>query len=126
MDPYEAPKKIEPPSSKTEGKAPRDRYPLAHISALYLFVGCISLLGFLSFFLNWGFPRWCMLPGIFFYLATLTFTIWIHPIASLAYFFVRLRQGKLRPRHIVHAILSITLASIFTYCVFVLDFIITA
>ena len=115
------------PNSSESVKLVKSRYSGQFwASVVYLAIGSLAIIGFLDFFLQWNtILRVLFLLAIPFYILTITFTIWIHPIICVIYLITNSNCGLVSKKLVV-TISSFILASIFTYLVFGLGFIITA
>ena len=115
------------PNSSESVKLVKSRYSGQFwASVVYLAIGSLAIIGFLDFFLQWNtILRVLFLLAIPFYILTITFTIWIHPIICVISLITNSNCGLVSKKLVV-TISSFILASIFTYLVFGLGFIITA
>jgi hypothetical protein len=92
---------------------------------VYLSLGGLGLVGFLDFFMRWQSPFGILfLIAIPFYLLTLTFTIWIHPITCTIFMLTK-RRGCFSSSRVAITIASYCLATTFTYLVACKGYIIT-
>ena len=84
------------------------------LSLIYLIFGTLAVIGYIAVFNRWAEPlRMLFIISIPFYLATLTFTIFIHPIISIVYIVKRIKKSQsIRPL-IFHLVWSLLIAGTF-------------
>ena len=84
------------------------KYPL---SCIYLITGTLAVIGHISFFNQWPKPFvYLFIFSIPFYIAALTFTIFIHPVICV-FFLIKNKKHDLKTKHIIiHMIWSFIIA----------------
>ena len=84
------------------------------LSLIYLILGSLAVIGYIAVFNEWAEPlRMLFIISIPFYLATLTFTIFIHPIICMVYIVKRVKKSKTTRLIVFHLIWSILIAGAF-------------
>ena len=84
------------------------------LSYIYLIWGTLAVIGFIAFFERWPQPLLSLfILAIPFYLATLTFTILIHPVLCIAYFVKKVRAKNDAKPILMHLVWSLTISIIF-------------
>ena len=80
-------------------------------SLTYLILGSLSLVGYVAFFMGWPFPiRGLFILALPFYLASITFLIFVHPALCLVQL-VKTWQDSKKKVMFVHFIWSLAIAS---------------
>ena len=84
------------------------------LSLTYLILGTLALIGFIAFFNRWAEPLLSLfILAIPFYIMTLTFTIFIHPIICTVYLVRRSKKSQNTTFIKVHLIWSLLIAGAF-------------
>jgi hypothetical protein len=110
----------EPPKSDLERKSYTGSEGMKRrLSLIYLITKTLALIGFISFF--HGFPHPFLALFIFampFYLATLTHTIFIHPLTCLLLLIRKKLNRQSNTTVLIHLLWSLILAITFTILVY--------
>ena len=81
------------------------------LSLAYLILGTLALIGFIAFFNRWDEPLLSLFVlSIPFYIMTLTFTIFIHPIICIIYLIKYSKKSQNTTLIKVHLIWSLLIA----------------
>jgi hypothetical protein len=84
------------------------------LSLIYLIAGSLGVVGFLAFFNGWGKPLvFLYLLSIPFYLATLTYTIFIHPLICLFHLIIHIKRKQNKAKILIHLFWSLIIAIAF-------------
>jgi len=84
------------------------------LSLIYLILGTLAVIGYIAVFNRWAEPlRSLFMLSIPFYIATLTFTIFIHPIICIVYIVKRIKKLQNTRLIIFHLIWSLLIAGAF-------------
>jgi hypothetical protein len=89
------------------------------LSLIYLILGTLGFIGFLAHFNRWGSPfNYLMLITFPFYIASLSFTILIHPAACTVVAIKKMNRKEKERTPLIHAIWSSSIAAGFLSMIF--------